>query len=73
MLGNIARGLGTDRDCEISAMTEGNIPGADQKSSFYCTDCPNMLKTYQREIGLFEFSRDSYREELKLKNEVILQ
>ena len=73
---NIAQGLGTDRDCEVSAMTEANILGTDRKSSFYCTllyfYCPDMLKIYQIKVNLFEFSQDSNREELKMKNDVIL-
>ena len=31
-----ARGLSTDRACEVGAMTEGNIASADRKNSCYC-------------------------------------
>ena len=30
-----------------------------------------MLKTYQKEIKLFEFPRDTNREELKIKNNIL--
>lgn len=43
-------------------MTEGSIPVADPKSSYYRIYCPDMLKTYQSETELIEFSRDTKRE-----------
>ena len=52
-------------------MTERNITGTDKNS--YCIYCSDMLKTHQREIKLFKFSRDTNRKELKLKSEVTLQ
>ena len=45
-------------------MTEGNIYGTDRKSTYYCVYCPNMLKTYQRQSKLFEFSGDINRNAL---------
>ena len=41
------------------------------KNSYYY--CPDILKTYQRETKLFEFSQDSNRATLKIrKNDVTL-
>ena len=39
-------------------MNEGNIPGTDRKKNgYYYIYSMNMLKTYQRENKLFEFSQ----------------
>ena len=55
-------------------MTDGNISGTNQKKNYYCIYCPDMKKTYQRETKLLEFSRDTNREELKIrKSDVTLQ
>ena len=44
-------------------MTEDNIPVTDQKNSYHCIYCPDTLKTYPRQTKLFEFSRDTNKEE----------
>ena len=55
-------------------MTENNILGKDQRNSYHCICCLNVSKTHQRETELFEFSRKTNREELKLgKNDVTSQ
>ena len=54
-------------------MAKGNILGKDRINSYYCISCPDMLKTYQRDTELFEFSRDTSREDLEIKNDVTLQ
>ena len=36
------------------------------KNSYYCICCSNMLKTYQIKSRLFEFLRNTKREELKI-------
>ena len=46
------RGLSDDRACELGVMTEGDIPKK-YRHFIYCLD---ILKTYQRENKLFEFS-----------------
>ena len=58
----IFQGLGTDQTREVGVITEDNIPSTDEKQN------------YQREIKLFEFSRDTSTEELKIRiNKVTLQ
>lgn len=59
--GNITQGLSTDWSCEVGAMID-NTPGRDWKNSYFCIYCPDMLKDYQKEIKLFEFSQDRKRE-----------
>ena len=54
---NFAYGLSADWACEVGAKTKGNIPGTDRKNSYYCIFCPEMFRTYQGKIKLFEFSR----------------
>ena len=45
-----------------------------EKKSYYDSYCPNTLKTYPREIKLFEFSQDANRKELKIrKSDITLQ
>ena len=41
-------------------MTEGSIPGADQENIYQCIYHQDMLKPYQRETKLLQFSRDTY-------------
>ena len=48
-------------------MAKGNVLGKDRINSYYCISCPDMLKTYQRDTALFEFSRDTSREDLEIK------
>ena len=44
------------------------------KNNYYCIYCSYMLKTYQGEAKLFEFSQDMNRAQLKIrKNNVTLQ
>ena len=69
--GKYCRGLNTNRVCGVRAITGGNISiQIEKKNCFYC---PKMLKIYQEETKLFEFSQDTNKEELKIKNDVILQ
>ena len=51
------------QNCEAGAMTEDDIPVTDQKNSYHCIYCPDTLKTYPRQTKLFEFSRDTNKEE----------
>ena len=48
-------------------MTEGNNPGTDRKNSYYFIFCPDILKSYQTETKLLEFSRNKDREDLKIR------
>ena len=48
----------------ITLVVDDNILGKDWKNSHYYIYCPHLLKTYQRDNKLFEFSRDTNREEL---------
>ena len=71
---NIAWGQGTNRYWQLDAMIESNILGSDWKNNYYCIYCSDMLKNYQGETKLLEFSRDANREELRIgKNDVTLQ
>ena len=47
-------------------MTGGKI----QVQIDYCNCCPDMLKIYQRQTKLLEFSRDTIREELKIRKKM---
>ena len=53
-------------------MTEGNTPSADLKKSYCSIYYPNMLKNYQSQTKLFEFSQDTNREELQIKKTIQL-
>ena len=45
-----------------------------RKNNYYCIYCLDMLKTFQRETKLFEYSRNMNREEMSIrKNNVTLQ
>ena len=45
-----------------------------RKNNYYCIYCLDMLKTFQRETKLFEYSRNMNREEMSIrKNDVTLQ
>ena len=51
---------------------QGNIPDADGKNSYHSIYWLAVLKTFHRETKLFEFSRDTNREELKINKKVTL-
>ena len=48
-------------------MMERNSPRVDRKSSYYCTYYLDMLRKSRRDTKLSEFSRNSNKEELRLK------
>ena len=54
-------------------MIEGNNPGTDRKNSYYFIFWKDILKSYQTETKLPEFSRNKDREDPKIrKNDVNL-
>ena len=66
--------LDTGQACNVSAMTQSNIPGADRKSSHFFIYYLDILQIYQGQTNLFEFSQDIIRKELKVrKNDFSLQ
>ena len=48
-------------------MTEGNNPGTDRKNSYYFIFCPDILRSYETETKLLEFSRNKDREDPKIR------
>ena len=67
---NIARGLSTDRVCEVGAMTMGNISLKIEKQLLlYLLD--GFVN--QREIRLFRFSKGMNKEELMIKSNITLR
>ena len=52
--------VNTDRHCKVGSMTEGNISRYISKIRFLCVYCLDILKNYQRETELFEFSQECF-------------
>ena len=63
---NIVRRLNTDQTSGFRARPI--FPVQIVKSSYFCIYCADMLKTFQGETKLLEFSRDTNREEIGKKN-----
>ena len=62
---NIAGRASTVRGCEVGVIAEGNMLSTDGKCSSYCIYSRGLLKTYQRETKVFDFSQN--RKELQIK------
>ena len=72
--GNFTRGLKYGPSLQSRCDDQGQYSRYRWKNSYYCIYSKDILKTYQRENKLFEFSRYTNREKLrKRKNDLTLQ
>ena len=67
--------LSNDGDCELGAMTEGNIPDADKnKNCHYCIYGSDMLKLTIEKLSLSVHEKQIGKKVLEIrKNDVTLQ